>query len=130
MSNCVDKPYCSRALPLCYANIWQNKRKIYDFDSVDKRQRIIVTLFFVVFFYFLSGFFSFSVLLEDLLCLVSLSRKLRKKINALKSTNDVWPYVWGYAYYCLINCFSLFVKIPKKNPHYEKNKRIIFVCEI
>ena len=44
---------------------------------------------FFSFFDFFSSFFSFSVSKGDLLYLVSSSSKLKKNINALKSTNIV-----------------------------------------
>ena len=54
------------------------KEKDQDYDLV-----------FLSFFNIFSGLFFFSVLLEDLLYLVSSSRKLTKNINALKSTDIV-----------------------------------------
>ena len=48
-----------------------------------------MSLFFCGFYFFFSGFFSFSVLLKELLNLVFSPRKLTNDINALKSTNIV-----------------------------------------
>ena len=55
-------------------------------------------IFYFSFFWLLFWFFLLVFFLEDLLYLVSSSGKLTKNINALKSTDIVWPIVCGYAY--------------------------------
>ena len=70
---------CGGAAVQCLFFIQLRKEKDHDYDFV-----------FLSFFDIFSGLF-FSVLLEELLYLVSSSCKLRKNINALKSTNIICP---------------------------------------